>query len=170
MYLPDHEIRKLCRAGVVEGYDESLIGPASLDVRLGQEIMVESQDTPDLQRLSIADTTKDNPYWLAPQEFILGHTQEKFFIPDSICVEFRLKSSRGREGISHALAVFGDPGFSNSRLTLELHSIRRYHPTRIWAGMLIGQMLFARMESPSEKSYALTGRYNDCEGVEPSKG
>ena len=170
MYLPDHEIRKLCENGVVEGYDENLIGPASLDVRLGKTIMVETPDSPDLQKFSIADTDRENPYLVAPQEFFLAHTLEKFFIPPFVCTEFRLKSSRGREGMSHALAVFGDPGFNNSHLTLELHSIRRYHPVKIWAGMLIGQMIFALMDSPPEKTYAVTGRYNNSEGVVASKG
>jgi dCTP deaminase len=170
MYLPDHQIRKLCQDGVIQGYDDSLIGPASIDVRLGSEIMVEVPETPELRRLSIANTSRGNPYMVAPQEFFLAHTAEKFFIPAFICMEFRLKSSRGREGMSHALAVFGDPGFHNSHLTLELHSIRRYHSTPIWAGMLIGQMIFARMDSPPEKSYAITGRYNNSEGVVASKG
>lgn len=170
MYLPDHEIKELCKRGAVESYDELLIGPASLDVRLGKEIMVEGEDSPDLQRLSIADTTKDDPYFLAPQEFILAHTIEKFFIPPTHCVQFCLKSSRGREGISHALAGFCDPGWSNSYLTLELHSLRRYHEIPIWHGMLIGQMIFGLMSSPPSFDYSVTGRYNNCDTVEPSRG
>jgi dCTP deaminase len=170
MYLPDHEIAKLCANGVIEGYDSNLIGPASLDVRLGEQIMVETPDSPHLQSISIAHTTKENPYYLAPQEFILAHTVEKFFLPSSLCAWFCLKSSRGRERISHALAGFCDPGWNNSKLTLELHSISRYHSVAIWHGMRIGQMVFAHMDSPPDKSYALVGRYNNCPSVQSSKG
>jgi dCTP deaminase len=170
MYLPDHEIQALCRNGVIQGHDAALIGPASIDVRLGPEIMIETPESPELQRFSIADTSKENPYMIAPQEFFLAHTVEKFFIPSSLCVEFRLKSSRGREGLSHALAVFCDPGFTNSHLTLELHSIRRYHSVAVWSGMPIGQMIFAKMDAIPEKSYAITGRYNNSQGVVSSKG
>lgn len=170
MYLPDHEIRKLCQSGGIKDYEDKLIGPASLDVRLGAEIMVETEDSPDLKRFSIANTSKLNPYYLAPQEFILANTIERFFIPPTLASWFCLKSSRGREGISHALAGFADPGFSNSSLTLELHSIRRFHSVPIWYGMLIGQMVFGEMKSVPEKDYSLVGRYNNCESVQESKG
>jgi dCTP deaminase len=170
MYLPDHEIRKLCLDGAIQNYDDSLIGPASIDVRLGKTIMVETSDSPDLKCLSIEHTSRESPYQLAPQEFILAHTVEKFFIPPVLAAWFCLKSSRGREGISHALAGFGDPGFSNSSMTLELHSIRRFHSVPIWSGMPIGQMVFGEMKSAPSKDYSLVGRYNNCGSVQASMG
>jgi dCTP deaminase len=107
---------------------------------------------------------------LVPQQFILAHTIELFNIPDTLCAFFALKSSRGREGISHVLAGFCDAGWNNSRLTLELHSVRQYHSIPIWHGMSIGQMIFGDMSQVPEKSYSLVGRYNNCPTVEPSKG
>lgn len=168
--LSDWQIRDLCEQGMVRPYDPALVGPASLDVRLGEEIMVETPHTPTFHRLSIADKTPDNPYWLKPGEFILAHTEETFFLPDTVCAWFALKSSRGREGISHALAGFADPGWNNSKLTLELHSMLKLHQIAIWPGMLIGQMVFVEMSSLPKVSYAVTGRYNNCDSVEASKG
>lgn len=170
MFLPDYKIRELCENGAITQFHPSLIGPASLDVRLGDTIMVEVPEHSRLQSLSIAHTTRENPYYLAPQEFILAHTIEMFNVPDSLCVWFCLKSSRGREGISHAFAGFGDPGWHSSSLTLELHSIRRFHSVPIWHGMPIGQMVFGQMESEPEKSYSIVGRYNNCSSVHASKG
>ncbi len=168
--LSDREIKEYCKSGMVKPYEESLVGPASLDVRLGAEIMVETPHSTTLERFSIADRTKENPYLLKPGEFILAHTQETFFLPEHICAWFALKSSRGREGISHALAGFCDCGWHNSKLTLELHSMLKLHPVPIWPGMLIGQMIFMYMAERPERSYAETGRYNNCSTVEASKG
>ncbi len=170
-FLSDAQIKKQCQENrLVEGYLDQLIGPCSIDVRLGAEIMVETPHSPDLERISIAGTSKQYPYFLVPQQFILAHTVELFNIPDTLCAFFALKSSRGREGISHVLAGFCDAGWSNSRLTLELHSVRQYHSIPIWHGMPIGQMIFGDMSQAPEKSYSLVGRYNNCPTVEPSKG
>jgi dCTP deaminase len=170
-FLSDAQIRKQCQEDrLVEGYLDELIGPCSIDVRLGAEIMVETLHSRDLERVSIASTTEQRPYLLVPQQFILAHTIELFNIPDTLCAFFALKSSRGREGISHVLAGFCDAGWNNSRLTLELHSVRQYHSIPIWHGMSIGQMIFGDMSQVPEKSYSLVGRYNNCPTVEPSKG
>jgi dCTP deaminase len=169
-FLHDSQIRKLCKDGMVEDYLDEYVGPCSLDVRLGEKIMVETPDSQDLVRFSIRGTTKQNPYLLKPQQFILAHTVELFNIPDTLCAFFALKSSRGREGISHVLAGFCDAGWRNSRLTLELHSVRQYHSIPIWHNMPIGQMVFGTMVAPPHKSYSLVGRYNNCDTVEPSKG
>jgi dCTP deaminase len=170
-FLSDAQIRKQCQENkLVEDYLDELIGPCSIDVRLGAEIMVETPYSPDLERVSIAGTSRQYPYLLVPQQFILAHTIELFNIPDTLCAFFALKSSRGREGISHVLAGFCDAGWNNSRLTLELHSVRQHHSILIWHGMPIGQMIFGDMSQPPEKSYSLVGRYNNCPTVEPSKG
>jgi hypothetical protein len=45
MILPDHEIRRLCtQAAMVVPYNPELQNPASLDVLLGDRLMVEVED------------------------------------------------------------------------------------------------------------------------------
>ena len=166
--LSDQEIAAYCQAGMVEPYSPELVGPASLDVRLGEEIMVEAPDSPNFCRISIANNTPENPYLMKPGAFVLAHTKEKFFVPPELCVTFALKSSRGREGLSHALSAFCDPGWSNSRLTLELHSLLSHNFITLWPGKLIGQMIFFRMSKAPAKTYAETGHYNNCPTVMPS--
>ena len=171
MLLADHQIRELCLTrGMVVPYNEELLNPASLDVMLGDHLMVEVEHTPELQLLSIEHCTQDNPYWLTPQEFVLAQTSETFHLPDDICAQFILKSSRGREGLSHALCGYCDAGWHGSKLTLELHSLRRSHSVPLYPGLKIGQLVFYRMDHAPERSYAVTGRYNADSTVTASKG
>lgn len=171
MPLPDYEIHLLCRRhAMVVPFDPELINPASIDVLLGDRIMIEVPDSPELQLQSITGHTAENPYLLQPGEFCLAETLEIFNIPDTVAAQFVLKSSRAREGISHLFSGWCDPGWHGSRLTLELSNARRMHPVAIWPGMKIGQMVFHRMDAVPNRSYAITGRYNGDRAVTPSKG
>ena len=171
MILPDTEIRHLCEEyDMVVGWDTDLLNPASLDVRLGPDLLIEAHDTPEMRPHSIRHTTPDYPFLLSPGHFVLGHTVELFNIPDDICARFMLKSSRAREGLEHLLAGFADPGFHSSSMTLELTNARRLHPVRLWNGMRVGQMVFELMAAAPSRSYAQSGRYNKQASVCPSKG
>jgi deoxycytidine triphosphate deaminase len=116
--LCDYEIKALCNGGMVQNYDEELINPASLDLRLGDTIMLESAEDLDMRPLSIAGATPDNPYWLRPGQFILAQTIEVFHMPEHIAGLFFLKSSRAREGYENLHAGYADPGWNGSVLTL----------------------------------------------------
>lgn len=171
MILPDTEIRHLCEEyNMVVGWDADLLNPASLDVRLGPDLLIEAHDTPDMRSVSIGNTTPTSPFLLCPGEFVLAHTVELFNIPDDVCARFMLKSSRAREGLNHLMAGFADPGFHNSSMTLELTNARRLHPVPLWNGMRVGQMIFELMAAPPSRTYALSGRYNGCSTVTASLG
>lgn len=171
MIVPDHEIRRLCRQhAMVLPYDEDLLNPASIDVQLGDRLMIEVEHRPELEIYGISHHTKDNPYWLAPGEFALAETREIFNLPEHIAGQFVLKSSRAREGLEHLMAGYCDPGWHGSRLTLELHNSRRYHNLPLWPGMKIGQMVFHVISGRPERSYAVTGRYNGDQAVTASRG
>ena len=161
MILPDHEIAKLCRAGMITPFDDYLINPASLDVGLGDHIMIELESQQDLHPADIINHTKENPYLLYPDEFILAQTLEVFNIPDTVSGQFALKSSLARLGFEHLLAGWIDPGFNNSVLTLELKNARKHQPLPLWPGMRIGQIIFMQMASTPDVSYRDSGRYND---------
>jgi dCTP deaminase len=161
LILPDHEIAKLCRAGMITPFDDYLINPASLDVRLGDHIMIELRGQQDLHPADIINHTKENPYLLYPDEFILAQTLEVFNIPDNLSGQFALKSSLARSGFEHLLAGWIDPGFNNSVLTLELKNARKHQPLPLWPGMRIGQIIFMQMASTPDVSYRDSGRYNN---------
>lgn len=169
--IPDHTIRQLCiEQSMVVPFNEELLNPASLDVRLGDTLLVEVDHTRDLLPVNIEHTSQSDPYWLEPGEFVLAQTQEQFNIPNDIAARFALKSSRAREGIEHLLAGFADPGFHGAVMTLELQNARRLYSVPIWYGMKIGQMTFERMESPPEVSYAVKGHYNKDVTATASRG
>ena len=168
--LCDWEIKNLCEAGMIEGYAEDLINPASLDVRLGGRLMIEVADTKDFVNVDISHRTSKNPYRLMPGEFCLAETEEIFHIPDTLSAQFVLKSSRAREGYENLLAGWIDPGFSGSRLTLELVNARRHWDLPLYPGMKIGQIVFFKMSSIPINSYSKVGRYNGDLRVNASKG
>ena len=170
MILADYQIAALCQSGMVTPFDPALINPASLDVRLGGTLLIESAQGPEMVPYPLHHHSEAEPYWLQPGQFVLAETVELFDIPDDLCVEFKLKSSRAREGFDHAKAGFGDPGWHGSRLTMELKNNRQLHSVPLWPGMKIGQMVFSRMSERPLRSYALTGRYNGDATVMASKG
>lgn len=160
MILCDTEIRALCEEGLVDPYDPALVNPASLDVRLGENILVEAEFTSHMQPRSIARFTEEYPFLLQPQEFILAETVETFFLPSFIAGQFALKSSRARSGIEHLMAGYCDPGWQGSKLTLELQNARAIHPVALWPGMRIGQIVFHRMSATPAEDYSIVGHYN----------
>ena len=171
--LCDWEIKNLCEAGMIEGYAEDLINPASLDVRLGGRLMIEVADTKDFVNVDISHRTSKNPYRLMPGEFCLAETKEIFHISDTLSAQFVLKSSRAREGYENLLAGWIDPGFGlskGSRLTLELVNARRHWDLPLYPGMKIGQIVFFKMSSIPINSYSKVGRYNGDLRVSASKG
>jgi dCTP deaminase len=171
LILHDLEIRRLCEDDrMIVPFDPDQLNPASYDVLLGNHLMIESAASAELVPIDISDHTQEKPFWLKPGAFVLAETFETFNIPDDIAAQFILKSSRGREGFSHALCGYCDPGWNGSKLTLELHSLRQLHPLALYPGLKIGQMVFSLMAGIPERSYAVTGRYNGDLGVTASKG
>lgn len=155
---------------MVEPFDPALVNPASLDVRLGDTLLIESAESPELIPYSLAHHSQAKPYMQRRGQFVLGQTMERFNIPKDIAAQFLLKSSRAREGLNHLLAGFIDPGFHGSVLTLELHNVRQLHPVALWPGMRIGQIVFHRMSAEPQACYAQTGRYNNDTTVQGSRG
>ena len=169
--LCDWEIKARCLGSqMVAPFDPELLNPASLDVRLGSNLMVEVRDSPRLFMIDISSRTADEPYLLLPGEFCLAETVEQFDLPEDISAQFVLKSSRARDGVNHLLSGWCDPGWHGSRLTLELKNERRYHPLELYPGMKIGQMVFLLMSNIPAKHYGLpgVGHYNNHKTVMPS--
>ena len=153
--LCDHEIRALCDSHqMVWPFVPELLNPASLDLRLGNRLMIEVSDRRSLIEIDISDRTEEDPYYLAPSEFVLAETIETFNLPDDISAQFVLKSSRAREGLNHLLAGWCDPGWHGSKLTLELTNERRYHGLHLYPNLKIGQMVFHRMSNVPALSIA----------------
>lgn len=173
MYLNYSQLQELVARGEMEGVDPACINAASLDVRLGDEILVEEfrqtsipVDYRKRQRLNMRSIKLDEEgYVIRPGEFFLAHTMEKCNFADDTAALFRIKSSMGRIGLEHMDAGWVDPGF-NGTLTLEFKNMTSHHNILIRPGDAIGQLVFFKGEPVhADQSYRTKGNYNGGEGV-----
>src|SRR6266545_729285 len=151
MVLADRTIRRLVAEGRIEidPYDESLLQPSSMDVRVDRFFRVfhnarypyidvrEPQE--DLTELVELDDSR--PFILHPGEFVLDST-----------------------------AGFIDPGW-DGHVTLELSNVANL-PITIYYAMKIGQLSFVQMTEPAETPYGadrLGSKYQGQMGPTPSR-
>jgi dCTP deaminase len=178
--LSDRTIRRLLDEGriEIEPYDESLLQPSSVDVRVDRYFRVfhnarypfidvrEPQE--DLTELVEVDT---EPFILHPGEFVLGSTLERIRLPDDLVARLEGKSSLGRLGLLiHSTAGFIDPGW-DGHVTLELSNVANL-PITIYHGMKIGQLSFVQLSEPAESPYgsgSLGSKYQGQKGPTPSR-
>lgn len=181
MLLSDRDIRSEIQAGrvKVEPFNEAMIQPSSVDVRLDRffrvfenhryEVIDPSIEQSELTReVAVAP---DEFFILHPGEFVLASTYEVITLPDDIAGRLEGKSSLGRLGLlTHSTAGFIDPGFSG-HITLELSNVANL-PVKLYPGMKIGQLCLIKLSSPAEHPYgsAVYGsRYQGQRGPTPSK-
>lgn len=171
------ELCALVDTGVIEGVDKDCINSASIDIRLGNKILVEAErggkvSLANKERLNTieVDLTEVGHWILEPGEFILAQSMEIFHLPNFISAEYKLKSSMARIGLEHLNAGWCDAGWHGSVLTLELKNMTQYHDIVIRPGDRIGQIVFFKHDPvPEDKSYAVRGRYNGDKEVSGTK-
>jgi len=146
MILSDTAIIEAIQTGdiVIEPFKPEHANPNSYDVCLGNTIRVYTAPMLDAKEHNetAVMTIPEQGMILIPGMLYLGSTVER--------VNSRLyrpsingKSSIGRLGISiHVTAGYGDVGFSGNSWTLEITVIK---PTRVYAGMKIGQIEFSEV-------------------------
>jgi len=181
MLLSDRDLRVEIKAGRVrvEPFDEGMIQPSSIDVRLDRFFRVF-----DNHKYSVIDPSVEQGeltrevevgasefFILHPGEFVLASTYEVITLPDDIAGRLEGKSSLGRLGLlTHSTAGFIDPGFSG-HITLELSNVANL-PVKLFPGMKIGQLCLIKLTSAAEHPYgsALYGsRYQGQRGPTPSR-
>ncbi len=196
MILTGPEIQAYTESGdiTIDPFDEKLINPASVDLRLGDQVAVyedwvetycpgygkASPDAPedgrffralghvlDVRQEPRVQTFKIDPVvgWvLKPEIGYLMHTLESVWT-DKFVPVLDGKSSVGRLFVTvHVTAGYGDPNF-RGQYTLEVSVV---HPIRVYPGMRIAQMRFHTMVGdylPYEGNY--TG--GDAQGPVASK-
>ncbi|MBU1136164.1 MAG: dCTP deaminase [Nanoarchaeota archaeon] len=144
MILTKPEILKLIKKGKIKitHFNQSAIGPASIDLTLDNKIRIFSLKSPQIVEENvnyhkitrIKDISKG--YMLKPGELVLGITKEKITLPENICGWLNSRSRFARIGLmSHITAPFVCPGVSNNQI-LEIfnsskHKIKLIPNTRI---------------------------------------
>lgn len=166
MVLSDRTIREELASGrlVIEPFDETLLQPSSVDVRVAAEFRVfhnnrrayiDVKDAND-DLTEIVAIPDGEAFILHPGEFVLGSTAERVALPDDLVARLEGKSSLGRLGLLiHSTAGYIDPGFDGT-ITLELSNVARL-PISIYPGMAIGQISFLQMTTPVDNPYR--GKY-----------
>jgi dCTP deaminase len=178
--LSDRTISRLLAQGRIEidPYDESLLQPSSVDVRVDRyfrvfrnnlypyiDVKVEQEALTELVEVD------EEPFVLHPGEFVLGSTLERVKLPDDLVGRLDGKSSLGRLGLLiHSTAGFIDPGW-DGHVTLELSNVANL-PITIYPGMKIGQMSFVQLTEPAASPYGaaqLGSKYQGQRGPTPSR-
>lgn len=163
MILGDNDLKQLHRHGHIEcpdGY-ECLIGPASVDARLGNTFLVPKRKLFGGIHLGCEVQYKQyrvpdgKEFCLLPGQFALATTLEYFVIPPNMAAFVQGRSSIGRAGLSVQNAGFIDPGFYG-HITLELKNETR-NTIYLSPGYPVTQIVFNRVTSV-EKPYS--GKYN----------
>ncbi len=179
--LSDRDLRAEIAAGRlgIDPFDDSLVQPSSVDVRLDSLFRVfnntrythidpaQQQD----ELTSLVEPVDGEPFVLHPGEFVLGSTLELCTLPEDLAGRLEGKSSLGRLGLlTHSTAGFIDPGFSG-HITLELSNVANL-PITLWPGMKIGQLCILRLTSPAEHPYGSAragSKYQGQRGPTPSR-
>lgn len=128
-------------------FDRSAVGPASVDLALGNALrvfkkggVVEITSSADYEKITRKiDISKG--YILKPGELVLGITKEKITLPDNICGWLQSRSRFARFGLmSHVTAPFVCPGVSNKSV-LEIYNAGP-RKLEIKPGVKICQIIF----------------------------
>ena len=160
--LSDRSIREQMEAGrvVIDPLGPNAVQPASVDVRLADDILVfrnnsrthiDVREAADdvVERVRIEE---DRPFILHPGQFALGSTLEAITVPDDIMARVEGKSSLARYGLLiHSTAGFVDPGWSG-QLTLEFSNVGILGIT-LYPGMKIGHISFTHLTTPADNPY-----------------
>ena len=197
MIWNDSAIAKWAAAGGITPFDETLVNPASLDLRIGNQIrepheMWRRFSDIDIQNHIDNGTIDDLPkwgepktfdtFWLFPKRFVLCHSLEFVQIPvDAACI-LVLKSSWGRKGLNHSHSGWGDPGFGlkadvvgsndtqqcGAQWTFEIQNISPW-AIKITAGDRLIQQVFMDMCDVPLVDYRSTGHYVYQAGATPAR-
>jgi dCTP deaminase len=140
----------------IEPLAEDQIGPASIDLTLGDEIRTLSptaaaipiRDDTDFRDHTTRRTLRE-PYILEPGETIHGITREIVRLAPSLCGFLEGRSRFARLGLMiHVTSAFVQPGVEN-RQVLEMSNVAG-HPLEIHAGVRVCQLVVLRTEGEAQ--------------------
>ncbi|RMF23536.1 MAG: dCTP deaminase [Deltaproteobacteria bacterium] len=147
----------------IDPYDPALVGPASIDLRLGGEIRtmdpgsgpIDVEEAIDYRRFSTLRKL-DQPFDLVSGQTILGITLERVRLPADLCAWLEGRSRFARLGLLvHVTAGFLSPGINN-RQVLEIANLSG-RTLRLRAGTPVCQIILQRTEG----SAVYRGRFAD---------
>ncbi len=139
-------------------FNESMIGPASIDLSLAGKIrvfkaeysIIDVSEEFDYKKITeLVDIRKG--FILKPRQLVLGITKEKVTLPENLAGLLNSRSRFARIGLmSHITAPFITPGVSNHQV-LEIFNAGP-HPLRLIPGTKICQLVLVRCEGKAKYS------------------
>ncbi|MCR8433771.1 MAG: dCTP deaminase [Crenarchaeota archaeon] len=180
MLLSDRTIIELIRKGeiIIDPFDEALIGPSSVDLRLGNDFLmfdrkrIEAIDPRNpvddfLEHIHISD---EEFIVLHPGHFVIATTLEYIKLPSYISARIEGRSSLARLGlVIHSTGGFIDAGFEGT-LTLEMTNVNTV-PIKLYPKMKVAQIAFILQDKPSMVPYnqRKSSKYVGQRGAVPSR-
>ena len=163
MILSDRSIKEIIvdrKIYLINPFNPEMLQPNSVDLTLGRELK-------NIHGKCI-DLTQDS-YKIKPNEFLLGSTEERIYIPHDLVGHIDGKSSIGRLGVFiHVSSGFIDSGFVGN-VTLEIYNCSDKE-FELYHGMSIAQIVFETLTSPVEHPYGTRGNhYQHSNGTVLSK-
>ena len=170
MIISDSTIKKLIKENklIIEPFEDYLLQPASIDLRLGSEYL--KIDENQMEIMTLEDKLNYNKInseeiVIPPHSFLLATTREHIELPENLTAFVEGRSSIGRMGLFIQNAGWVDPGFAG-QITLELYNANRL-PIKLIAGRRICQLVFAKMDQTAETPY--NGKYMNQKNAVGSK-
>lgn len=168
MFLSDTDIKKGIKSGsiVIRPFEPKRLQPVSYDVTLGNEFEVTNRHAtgaidpanklyPQTRTVKVKD---GEAFILHPGESVLGKQREFIGVDHEHLILLSGKSSLARAGlVVHNTAMLFNPGHYFYP-TFELVNTNNV-PIILRPGMTIAQLIFARLSSPTDRTYKDTGRY-----------
>jgi dCTP deaminase len=163
MVLTKNKLLKLIKSKklIIEPYDESAVGPASIDLTLDNKLRIftKSQNAIEVKEgldykkyTKIIDISKG--YVLKSGELVLGITKEKVTLPENMSGWLQSRSRFARLGLmSHITAPFICPGVSN-RQVLEIYNAGP-RKLKLFPGVKICQLIIEKTKGKAKYQ----GRY-----------
>jgi dCTP deaminase len=144
----------------IEPFNESAVGPASIDLTLDKEIRVFQSSKTINENTDYHSATKikniSKGYTLKPGELVLGITKEKITLPENICGWLNSRSRFARIGLmSHITAPFIAPGISNKQV-LEIFNASK-NKIRLTPNIKICQLVLQQCRGKAK----CNGRFRD---------
>lgn len=179
MLLTDHEIRRWATAGGITPLNEDNLNPNSIDITIGNELMIEkslSRGGSKMHPVDLRGYTEHDPFLLAPDEFALIGVAERINLRERfvlctgedawINVVAKGKSGRAREGLDLLNAGFAEVGYQGN-LTLAVKNQLCYGDQLLWPGKRFAQLLFFASDEPNDY---YKGHYQGDSAVQASRG
>ena len=152
MILTRNEILKELKSKKIEitPLSEKNIGPASIDLTLGNEFRVFTNkkslildEKSDYKKYTVLVRKKS--FLLMPKNYVLAITKERIKLPNNICGFISGRSRFARFGLSvYMAAFFVQPGINNKQV-LEINNVSNF-PVILKPGLRICQLILERTD------------------------